>query len=434
MEMTKIASHEISSLATIFPPLTHQAFERLKRNIQEYGQLEPISRHAGLIIDGVHRLRACHELGITPTIADLEDDANPLEFVVSKNLMRRDLTKNQRARIAHYLSEDSQPGRPALAENQLNQTKLSSFSQAEAAAAAGVSVTMIKNAKRVLSPDSRAIPEIQQACVADKVNINDALKVIHLPPDRQLSALNAVLKGHARNLSAAAAQITDREALSAHADAAASFLTRDIAETTTVLPCKVSELHQHIQPESVQVIVTFPPTEERFIQHFEDLGAFAAHALAPDGVMAVMVQAEHLPQILSRLNRTDLDFLTEFDYRHPKRTRRLGHPHQGRVKRLPILIYGKKETRIIAGDDFVEESPWDVHQSLKASQLLGVGLMRLVSRLARPGDIVCDPVTCGRIGVAVGAWRASCTFVGAVEHQTMLKPFWADLEKAVGDE
>lgn len=431
MEMTKIADHEISSLATIFPPLERPAFERLKRNIEEYGQLEPISRHDGLIIDGVHRLIACHELGMTPTIADLEDDLDPVEFVVSKNLMRRDLTKNQRARVAYFLSEDSQPGRPALAENQ---TKLSTFSQAKAAAVAGVSVTMIKNAKRVLSSDSRAIPEIRQACVADRVNINDALKVINLPHDRQLEALNAVLNGHARNLSAAADQITDREALLADADAAASFLTRDIAETTTVWPSKVSELHQHIKPESVQVIVTFPPTEERFIPHFEDLGAFAAHALAPDGVMAVIVKAEYLPQIISRLNQPDLDFLTEFDYRHPKRTGRLGHPHQSRVKRQPILIYGKKETRIRAGDDFVEESPWDVYQSLNASQLLGVGLLRLVSRLARPGDIVCDPVTCGRIGVAVGAWHANCTFVGAVEHEKMLGPFWARLEKAVGDE
>ena len=66
MEMTKIGDYEMSSLATISPPLAPPAFERLKRNIAEYGQLEPIYCHAGLIIDGVNRLIACHELGITP--------------------------------------------------------------------------------------------------------------------------------------------------------------------------------------------------------------------------------------------------------------------------------------------------------------------------------------------------------------------------------
>ena len=128
MEMTKIGDYEISSLATIFPPLAPPAFERLKRNIAEYGQLEPIYCHAGLIIDGVHRLIACHELGITPTIADLPDGVDPLDFVISKNLMRRDLTKNQRVRAAYLLSEHSQPGRPALSENQTN---LSNFTQME---------------------------------------------------------------------------------------------------------------------------------------------------------------------------------------------------------------------------------------------------------------------------------------------------------------
>ncbi len=190
MEYESIDGHQISPLARLIPPYRREEYNRLLWDIQERGQQEPISRHRGLIIDGIHRLQVCVELGIEPRIVDLNEDEDPMDFVVTRNLLRRDLSKNQRACVAYALSEGSPPGRPALTENGTN---LSIYSQRRAAYVCGVSVSAIKNVKRVLSPDSGVIPAIQQACWEDKVNGSDALNVIDIPEERQLQILDYVL-------------------------------------------------------------------------------------------------------------------------------------------------------------------------------------------------------------------------------------------------
>ena len=97
MEKDFIGEHEISPLARFFPRLSPKAYERLKRDIEKYGQRVPIARHRGLIIDGVHRLRACIELGIEPLIEDLHDSVDPGAYASSENFHRRDLDKEQKS-------------------------------------------------------------------------------------------------------------------------------------------------------------------------------------------------------------------------------------------------------------------------------------------------------------------------------------------------
>ena len=121
--------------------------------------------------------------------------------------------------------------------------------------------------------------------------------------------------------------------------------------------------------------------------------------------MAMMVPASFTGPIILELAKTDLRLIDVFDYRHPQRPRRHSHPHRVTSRRMPILIYGKEKTILKPGADFVDESSPGDHEELSDTQRLELGLQKLVSRLARPGDVVCDPVTCGRIGTALGAWR-----------------------------
>ena len=431
MEYETIGGHQISPIARFIPPYRREEYNRLLWDIQERGQQEPISRHRGLVIDGIHRLQVCVDLGIEPQIVDVDDDVDPMDFVVTRNLLRRELSKNQRACIAHALSVGSPPGRPAQTGNQ---TKLSIYPQPRAAKACGVSVSFLKNYKRVMSPDSGLISEIQQACWEDKVNASDALNLIGLPEERQSQTLDYVLRGSANTLTRAAERIADQLALQASAEAAADFFARDVNRTTTVHCSAVGEFHQHVEPGSIQVIVTFPPTEERWIPKFKDLGDLGVHALAEDGVMAVMVPAPFTGAIILEMAQTDLRLIDVFDYRHPQRPRHLPHPHRVTSRRMPILLYGKGKTILKPGDDFVDESSPGFAGDLNREQLLDLGLRKLVSRLAKPGDVVCDPVTCGRIGTALGARKEVCSFVGAVEDEKMLERFWGRLYRAVEDQ
>ena len=134
----------------------------------------------------------------------------------------------------------------------------------------------------------------------------------------------------------------------AEADDAAlqAVIARHCSDTILMCSCNVEDLRDGIDAESVDVTVTFPPTEETWIPKFRELGDFAAHVLAPDGLMAVMIHPEFLPEILRALNGAGLRWITEFDYRCPGRSRRIPYPHQGRHTRQPTLIFGRGNAKL----------------------------------------------------------------------------------------
>ena len=92
---------KIHPVCKLFPEMPADEYEALRADIQARGLIEPITLHAGLIVDGRHRYKACTEIGIYPETITLEDDGGDLiGWVVSKNLRRRHLTASQRANVA----------------------------------------------------------------------------------------------------------------------------------------------------------------------------------------------------------------------------------------------------------------------------------------------------------------------------------------------
>ena len=92
---------EFHPAANIFPLMQGEAFESLVANIQAHGQHEPISLFNGKIIDGRNRYRACLEAGVEPKFRQYEGTEEWLvQFILSANLERRHLEKDQRAACA----------------------------------------------------------------------------------------------------------------------------------------------------------------------------------------------------------------------------------------------------------------------------------------------------------------------------------------------
>ena len=87
---------EYHKYANIFPMIEGEDFESLKKDIKVYGLLTPIVSYEGKILDGRNRFKACKEIGLKPTIEAYTGDF-PLDFVISLNLKRRHLTKQQAA-------------------------------------------------------------------------------------------------------------------------------------------------------------------------------------------------------------------------------------------------------------------------------------------------------------------------------------------------
>src|SRR5690554_4991240 len=73
------------------PDMTDEEFAELKEDISGSGQLDPIIIFEGMILDGRHRFRACNELGIEPWFQGFDGPDSAKDYVVSKNLKRRNL-------------------------------------------------------------------------------------------------------------------------------------------------------------------------------------------------------------------------------------------------------------------------------------------------------------------------------------------------------
>jgi len=87
--------------AKLFPLMSFDELKVLAADIAENGLLEPIARYEGKILDGRNRVRACVLAKVEPVYFDVQLGAQrPIEYVLSKNLRRRQLTTIQLALLA----------------------------------------------------------------------------------------------------------------------------------------------------------------------------------------------------------------------------------------------------------------------------------------------------------------------------------------------
>lgn len=93
---------EAHPAALAFPMLSDERLAALAADIKAHGQQEPIVLFGGLLLDGRNRFAACGIAGVRPRFVTLAADEcpSPTQYVLSKNLQRRDLTPVQRAALA----------------------------------------------------------------------------------------------------------------------------------------------------------------------------------------------------------------------------------------------------------------------------------------------------------------------------------------------
>lgn len=208
MKNNHLKPHE---LALLFPPLEKEAAAELSTDIKINGQRDPIILFENKILDGVQRYGACLDARVEPETTKFEfTDAfhkgiHPVDFVMSKNLHRRHLSKGQRAVV--YVSaenlrkkkfstfeENVERGNKTWQEQNIAEGKKAvsairkirktdvgmSQRRSELAAEAQVSPRLIEMAERV----QKEAPRKLQAIKDGKVALHD---VFHkLPPtDRQ---------------------------------------------------------------------------------------------------------------------------------------------------------------------------------------------------------------------------------------------------------
>jgi transposase len=190
--------YKIHPAADKFPLIQGKEFEELKEDIKSKGQLEPIEMHNGEVIDGRNRLKACLDIGIEPKIQEWKGTGSVIDYIISKNIMRRNLNESQRSIIAAELvpmfaKEAEERQRAGKKGVDANLHKGSS--NGKAASQLNVSARSVANAKKVLDKGTN---ELKEAVKSGKVAVSTAAKVAELPKEKQKEA---VKKGTVKEVS-----------------------------------------------------------------------------------------------------------------------------------------------------------------------------------------------------------------------------------------
>ncbi len=155
--------------AELLPRMQEDDFAKLVADIKENGlRDEIIVTPDGQVLDGMSRLRACGEAGVEPRFQTVSEAPEKwFSLVISKNVVRRHLTKVQLAAMAADLvttkhGDNRYTPRPA---------KLPVYTQRAAAALFGVSEKYVRNAVKIKKADG----SLHQQVKAGEISIEEAL-------------------------------------------------------------------------------------------------------------------------------------------------------------------------------------------------------------------------------------------------------------------
>lgn len=169
---------EIHPIANLLPKMPEEDFASLRDDIRANGCHTPIVLFEGQILDGRHRYLACQDTGRDFT-TNTYREGDPVGFVRSLNLHRRNLTPAQRAMVEAALSEWLDHGKKPTSEPgaDVSLTEKPSKTAAQMAESAEVSTRSIEQAKAVARAAS---PEVKDAVTQGKMSLKAAAKT--LPP------------------------------------------------------------------------------------------------------------------------------------------------------------------------------------------------------------------------------------------------------------
>jgi hypothetical protein len=123
--MSKLTVHPA---ADIFPMMSEEELQDLAEDIKANGLVHPlIVDKDNQLIDGRNRLAACKLAGIEPRFEQL-NGRDPLAYIASANLKRRNLTKGQQAMALAMIYPEKDKGGRGKKSEALNSAETSGFS------------------------------------------------------------------------------------------------------------------------------------------------------------------------------------------------------------------------------------------------------------------------------------------------------------------
>ena len=350
MRIAKWKDLEIHPHADMVPRMLPRKYQELKLSIGQRGQYEPVivtREDPPRIIDGRHRYWACagnsdssHEFAKSAT-----REIDPLEFVLDKQGLHKELTKSQRALFGYRLSRHSTVGRPRNDDE--NCENFRNFSQEEAARRVGVSRKQIELIKRLLESDSLVAADLEEALSQGSITVHAGLGLLEEPGEVQTRAMEMLRSGQAQTL-ARAVKLIRRESETGGSDGDQISVRPAGKDDVAIIHSVVSDLHRVVTENSVDVIISIPSTAREQLASLGEVADFAEHALAPTGIVAVIADPSILGPAMEQLIRPGLlQFLAELVIVSDTPFSR---KNQAVAMHRSVLVFGKEDSRMRAGD------------------------------------------------------------------------------------
>lgn len=378
-----LESHEV---ANIFPLMTGEEFENLKNDIRENGLIEPIWTYQGRIIDGRNRYKACLEVGVQPKVREWGGNGSLVSFVVSMNLHRRHLSSGQKATAAF----DALP----MYESEARERQLATLRRGDETPVS----------QKIDSRDSnggKAVAVAARDFGTNRQYIADVKAISEKAPE-----LVEEIRSGLKTIPQIKREVRAREQIEVLKEAERTITEEkkiSVESVCDIRLCSCRELFESgVRPD---IVITDPPYPKEFIHTFSELAESCKKAAIP--VVAVMVGQSYLPEVISRLCE-HLRYRWTIAYLTPGGQAVQQWQAKANSAWKPVLIFGESLEWF---GDVATSKPNDNDKRFHGWGQSESGMADLVSRLTKPGQLVCDPYLGGGT-TAVVSLALSRRFVG----------------------
>lgn len=370
-------------MANIMPPLSQQEYQALKASIEKNGVLVPVEvdEETGELLDGHHRMQICQELGIEAPITRrrFAGDKERKEHALTLNLMRRHLGPISWAESFKKLAE-VRGVRLGRGGDRKSTATVAVDTVQDLAAEVGVADRTARY-RLNLAEELATEPDLAGRVDAGEMDAKKALRQKRERDQRRKSEEQPPVTHE----EAAALQVEVR-----HCD----FRQMDLPES------------------SVDAIITDPPYPAEYLPLYDDLAYEASRLLKPGGVLVCMVGQSYLPELYGKLSE-HLTYHWTVAYTTPGGQNTQMFHRKVNTFWKPVLIYSNGEYGGEWIGDVVKSPPTTgekAHHDLGWGQGAG-GMVQLIERFSKPGDLVYDPFLGGG-GTAIVCASTGRRFVG----------------------
>jgi 16S rRNA G966 N2-methylase RsmD len=190
-----------------------------------------------------------------------------------------------------------------------------------------------------------------------------------------------------------------------------AFIDTEVSlEHYQVHHCAVDALSLHVDPDSIDFIVTDPPYPKEYLSVYADLAEFAAYVLKPGGSLLCMIGHSYLPDILQSLGE-HLTYHWTLAYLTPGGQSAQLWQRKVNTFWKPLLWFVKGEYTGQWIGDVCKSAVNDNDKRFHGWGQSESGMGDIVERFTTAGQVICDPFVGGGTTAVVAA-RLNRYFIG----------------------